>query len=149
MHSEDEFRPVPRYSPEAAPFWAGLREDRFRHQRCRQCEEVVWHPRWLCPSCLSKDLGWEDGSGTGSIYSSSVLHRAPYAYWESFVPYALGIVRMTEGHYVFGQIALTPEWAERSSKGSISLALIGLEVTARIIRGDDPSFAFHLTPADR
>ncbi|MEV6929020.1 zinc ribbon domain-containing protein [Dactylosporangium sp. NPDC051485] len=142
MRSEDDSRVVARYSPEAAPFWAGLREGRFRHQRCHQCGEVVWHPRWLCPSCLSKDLGWEDGAGTGSIYSSSVLHRAPYAFWEPFLPYALGIVQMTEGHYVFGQITLTRAWAERSKEESISLALVGLDVAVRIIEAEHPYFVF-------
>jgi uncharacterized OB-fold protein len=86
------------------PFWNGLEEGVILYQRCRACGSVVWHPRFLCPACLSRELAWEQGSGRGALYSHSVVRHAPYAYWTDKVPYALGVVQMDEGYFLFGRL---------------------------------------------
>jgi uncharacterized protein len=47
---------------------------------------------WLggCPYCLSPKTEWVESKGTGTIYTYSVMRRAP-------VPYAICYVRLDDG----------------------------------------------------
>ena len=72
-------KPVPSPKPEAMPFWDGLREGQIRLQRCDECRRVQFYPRPHCRYCGSLALTWEALSGEASVYSYTVIHRAPFA----------------------------------------------------------------------
>jgi uncharacterized OB-fold protein len=57
-----------------APYHEGVRDGRLVVQRCRSCDTWQWGPEWVCYSCQSFDLAWEevpttDGAYRGTIYS--------------------------------------------------------------------------------
>ena len=53
----DVDRPLPSpMTPEAKPFWDGLREGKLRLPRCGACGHVFFYPRILCPKCQTRDM---------------------------------------------------------------------------------------------
>ena len=51
------------------PFWEGLRENKLMIQRCNGCKHWQWGPEWLCFRCHSFDMGFDEVSPEGVIYS--------------------------------------------------------------------------------
>jgi hypothetical protein len=76
-------------SPDSAPFWQAAGEGRLLLRRCEACKRVHWYPRPICPHCGGA-TAWQEASGRGTIYSHSVMRRAPE-------PYAIAYVRLEEG----------------------------------------------------
>lgn len=95
-------QPMPRKSLEAAPYWDGLQKKELRYQFCQACSKAVFHPRQLCPYCLSSELEWRVSKGKAKIYSYSVIYRPLFPEWKS--PYILGIVQLEEDFYMFTEI---------------------------------------------
>lgn len=84
--------------PEIAPLQDAAREGRLFIKRCHACGRPHWHPRALCPFCLSTDTRWEDSSGTGEIYTYSIVRRSPTG------PYAVAYVRLDDGPLMLSQV---------------------------------------------
>lgn len=61
--------PVPEADGLSAPYWNGLRENKLMVQRCKACNKFQWGPEWICHSCNSFDMGWEEIKPVGKIYS--------------------------------------------------------------------------------
>ncbi len=80
----------PPATVEAERFWAATAQGQLLIGRCNACEQVHYYPRSLCPNCFSGDVDWVPASGKGTIYSYSVMRRAP-------VPYAIAYVTLAEG----------------------------------------------------
>ena len=80
---------APEINPDSAAFWKAAREGRFVIGRCTSCGEAHWYPRSRCPFCLC-EAKLEPASGRGTIYTYSVMRRAP-------VPYAVAYVTLDEG----------------------------------------------------
>ena len=58
----------------------------------------------FCDACPSSELEWFDASGRGTIYSFSVVHRAPNPEFQADAPYAIGLVELDEGVYFFSRL---------------------------------------------
>lgn len=82
--------PAPTPSPEAQPFWDAAGHGRFVLPRCSACGRTHWYPRAICPHCFGDCNEWVEASGDGTIYSYSVMRRAPE-------PYAIAYVTLAEG----------------------------------------------------
>ena len=54
-------------------FFDELRRGRLVTTRCRGCGSLLWHPRAVCPNCLSKDLVWERLPTTGTVYAFTTV----------------------------------------------------------------------------
>jgi len=81
---------APAVTRETQPFWEAAATGRLLVKRCTACGESHHYPRPLCPFCGSDRTEWREASGRGSVYSYSVMRRAP-------VPYALAYVTLDEG----------------------------------------------------
>jgi uncharacterized OB-fold protein len=82
--------PAPLPNPETKPFWDAASGGKLLLKKCRSCGEVHYYPRTICPLCFSDATEWLEASGRGTIYSYSVMRRAP-------VPYAIAYVTLDEG----------------------------------------------------
>ncbi len=81
----------------AEAFDAGLEGGKLLIQRCDACGTSIMYPKWRCPSCFSDSLSFVAAKGTGTLYSMTVqYYTAPTAFADQ-MPYALGIVKLTEG----------------------------------------------------
>ena len=87
--------PLPVPTVLTAPFWEAANEGRLVLQRCRNCGTFLWTPQVFCVGCFSDALVWETVSGTGSIYSFTIVHRAPLPAFGT--PYVLAVVDLAEG----------------------------------------------------
>ena len=45
--------------------------------KCDACGELHYYPRAFCPVCFSDKTGLQQASGNGTIYTYSVMRRAP------------------------------------------------------------------------
>ena len=89
-------KPFPVPDPEAAPFWAAVAAGRLDLQRCQTCGRHVFYPRAVCPHCGGSHLEWVTASGRASVYSFTVVHRAP-AEFQAEAPYVVALVELEEG----------------------------------------------------
>jgi uncharacterized OB-fold protein len=88
--------PVP--NPGDEPYFEAAAAGRLLIKRCLDCGRPHHFPRAVCPFCLSARVAWEEATGSGEVYSYSVLRRGPP------VPYCIGYVRLDEGLLVMTNI---------------------------------------------
>ena len=71
--------------------------------RCERC--CVWHgyPRAACPNCGGSTRR-TSVSGRGTLYSYTVVHRAPTAALRGETPYVIAIVHTVEGPHIMGRL---------------------------------------------
>ena len=120
-------RPIPVPDPATAPYWQGARDGRLRLPRCTDCGKAHFYPRAICPHCRSASLEWVDATGSGSIYSYTVVQRAPSPAFAADVPYAVAIVALDEGpHMMTNIVDAAPDTIR-----------IGMKVRARFLALDD------------
>ena len=82
--------PAPAVSPETQAYWDAAGKGKLLVRKCTSCGQAHHYPRTICPFCFSDKTEWVEASGKGTIYSYSVMRRAP-------VPYAIGYVTLAEG----------------------------------------------------
>lgn len=96
--------PGPTRTALSGPFWAAAAGGRLALQHCADCATWVFYPRQFCPHCWSPRLEWRDASGRGRLETWSVILRPGHPGWEPAAPYAIGIVRLTEGPTMLSHI---------------------------------------------
>jgi uncharacterized OB-fold protein len=90
------------------PYWDALREHRLVLQRCTACRRFQHYPRSLCKSCLGDALEFVESPGRGTVYTFTVIHRAPLQELRSLAPYTLALVDLDEGVRVMSNVASDP-----------------------------------------
>jgi scaffold protein (connect acetoacetyl-CoA thiolase and HMG-CoA synthase) len=71
--------------------------------RCVNCNSIVWPPRGICPKCFHDKFEWVELQGRGKLLTYTVIHFPPTQF-QALAPYAVGIVKLTEGPQVPGMI---------------------------------------------
>lgn len=79
------------------PFWDATRDERLLIQWCDPCDEAIFYPREVCPSCLGTELSWRQSAGAAEIYAVSVQHQAANPLMTERVPYVVALVDLDEG----------------------------------------------------
>jgi uncharacterized protein len=97
-------RPRPKLDADGAPFWAAAREERLVIQRCADCGTLRYYPRRQCPVCWSDTCEWVQASGRGTIYTWSIVRRAPSPGFQDIVPYAVALIDLDEGVRVLSRL---------------------------------------------
>ena len=91
-------RPLPSpITPEARPFWDGLREGKLLLPRCGACGHVFFHPRILCPRCHARDVGCIEASGKGKLHAFEISYQTFNRAWKIPPPYVLAMIELAEG----------------------------------------------------
>ena len=75
---------------ETKAFWDAAAEGKLMVGKCTACGKLHYYPRAICPFCFSDKTQLQQVSGSGTIYTYSVMRRAP-------VPYAIAYVTLAEG----------------------------------------------------
>jgi len=107
---------APEVAPEVAPAPESFRPGELEIEpdgtghllgsRCRSCGAHFFPIRQACSGCLSSDLETVRLTGSGTVYTYTVIRQSTPAF---AVPYALGYVDLPEGVRVMGQIAAEPD----------------------------------------
>jgi len=91
-------RPLPSpMTPEARPFWDGLREGKLLLPRCAACRHVFFYPRVVCPACHAGDVGWIQASGRGTLHAFGIAHQSFNKAWRVKPPWVLAMIALEEG----------------------------------------------------
>jgi uncharacterized OB-fold protein len=93
---------LPAMTPLTQPFWNAAAEGRLVLPRCRACGRHFFRPEVACTHCFATDWQWQPASGRGSLYSYSVVHRAPTPGF--VVPLVLAVVELAEGPSMFSNL---------------------------------------------
>ncbi len=84
-------------------FYSLIAERKLMAAKCKRCGNLLVPPRPMCTDCYSKDLEWTQLKGEGKLLTYTVIHVSPKQF-ESMIPYAVGIVQLTEGPQLPGMI---------------------------------------------
>jgi len=86
---------APPINPETQRFWDAAGQGKLLYKKCAACGEPHFYPRPHCPFCFSDKVEWQEASGRGTIYTYSVMRRAPGPYAIAYVTLAEGPTMMT------------------------------------------------------
>ena len=99
---------LPRPDADSRPFWKAAAEGRLLVQYCSSCGTPRFYPRLLCPSCHSDEHRWEQAAGTGTVYTFSVVRRAPSPAFAADVPYVVALIDLDEGVRMMANVVADP-----------------------------------------
>lgn len=103
-------KPIPIPSPEAQPYWDGLRDSKLLMPRCDACGKSWFPPSLLCPHCNARKWTWTPTSGRGRIFSYVVYHRVYHPGFADEVPYAVAVIELDEGpRMISNVIGIAPD----------------------------------------
>jgi uncharacterized OB-fold protein len=103
--------PIPRPDPandDDAAFWAALDAGELRIQRCAACAELRHPPRPLCAQCGSPEREWVAVSGTGEVWSFTIVHPPTLPAFAGRTPYGAVVVRLDEGVFLVSNLVDCP-----------------------------------------
>lgn len=86
------------------PFWDSLKEHEVKVQKCDSCGAFRYVPKEICNRCHATESTWTPISGTGQVYTYTVVRRAPTKVYQEEAPYALVHVAMDEGFRMIGAL---------------------------------------------
>jgi uncharacterized OB-fold protein len=91
-------RPLPTpITPEARPYWEGLKEHKLMLPKCDDCGKAHFYPRVICPHCHSRNISWMQASGKGKLYSFEIAYRSLNRAFKVELPVVLAMVELEEG----------------------------------------------------
>jgi uncharacterized OB-fold protein len=99
---------IPASTELTAPYWSAARDGRLVVQECRSCGRLGHPPLPACPRCHGRDLGWREVSGTGTIYSYTIVRHPTHVAFADKIPYVLAIVELAEGPWLVTAITGCP-----------------------------------------
>ena len=88
-------RPLPQPSVLTRSFWEAAGRRVLVHPRCAGCGQSFFPPHEVCPRCREASWSWHESAGRGTLYSFSVVHRAPQPGFTT--PYVIAVVDLDEG----------------------------------------------------
>jgi uncharacterized OB-fold protein len=113
-------RPLPHpITPEARPFWDGLREGQVMLPRCLDCGRCFFYPRVACPHCHSRRVEWIRASGRERLHAFEIAYQSMNRAFKVKPPYVLAMIELEEGPRMMSN-------------------LVGVEPDPRAIRCDMP-----------
>lgn len=83
-----------------AQFRAFLKQGRFMIQRSKSTGVHVFYPRLAVPGSGESDLEWVEASGTGAVYSTTVVRNRP----EKGGDYNVALIDLAEGPRLMSRV---------------------------------------------
>jgi hypothetical protein len=87
-----------------SPWWESIQDNTLVLPLCQACKQFHFYPEPFCPHCGSNELSAGKITGKGTLYSFTIVHRAPSAAFKDEVPYVLGVVKTQEGPHFMARI---------------------------------------------
>lgn len=132
--------PAPVEDPDSAPYWQSLRDHAMQMPYCTECDRTFFYPRTICPHCGSMYVEWRFASGRGTIYSYTVVRRAPSPAFAADVPYTVALADLDDGCRIVARVV--PEDASRAVVGApfrIDYQDVTDSLTLPVLRLSDPA----------
>ena len=88
-------KPIPVPQGESDYYWEKTKEEELWLRKCNECQQAYFYPRDISPGDLRKDTKWIKATGKATLFTYSIVHRAPHPGFEA--PYVTAIVELEEG----------------------------------------------------
>lgn len=126
-------RPRPNVTQDTRFFFDGAREGKLLIQRCNACGALQHPPTAACASCGSLDLGSQQASGRGELYSFTIVHAPVVAPFKP--PYLVALVALEEGTRVISElVGIAPDEARIGMKLQVDFAEIDDDLVLPVFR---------------
>jgi uncharacterized OB-fold protein len=89
--------PAPTPQPEWDYYWEKTKQHELWLMRCNDCNHAYFYPRPICPHCFSRNTGWFQSSGKGTLYAFAIVHRGPLPAFREKVPYVVAYIELEGG----------------------------------------------------
>ena len=99
---------MPTPEPGTLPYWRALQREELIFQQCRVCQHRFAPYQVVCPNCWSEEVEDRPSAGRGTLYTFSIVYRAPVPAHRPDLPYVVGLVQLDEGPYVTTNIVGCP-----------------------------------------
>lgn len=87
---------APSKNPETEGFYQAAKEGILQLGKCNECGRFHYYPRAICPFCFSGHTQRIPASGSGAIYSFSVMRKGvDFPYAVAYVTLAEGVTMLT------------------------------------------------------
>jgi uncharacterized OB-fold protein len=97
-------KPVPQADQDSAGYWAATAARRLVVQQCASCGHRQLYPRLCCTRCHGLELELTDTDGSGEVYATTVVRRAPTPAFAADVPYCVALICLSEGPLVMANV---------------------------------------------
>ena len=88
--------PTPAPDKVTAFFWEGCPAGKLFIQRCSNCGTYIHLPRPACKTCLGTNLGPDEVSGRGMLYSWTTAMQAFHPWFVGRIPYLIATISLPE-----------------------------------------------------
>ena len=102
-------RPLPQpMTPEARPYWDGLKDGKLMLPKCGDCGHTFFYPRILCPRCHSRAITWIQASGRGRLHAFGIAHQSFNRAFKVKPPFVLAMIELEEGPHMVSNLVNVP-----------------------------------------
>lgn len=121
-----------------AQFWQSVEQRAMGLPRCNGCQRFFFYPRAVCPYCWSDAVALEPVSGSGRIWSYTIVRFAhgSASPWHQRLPYALALVELDEGVRIMANIL---ECAAESVYSGLRVQLMYAHLDGRTLYAFKPA----------
>lgn len=97
MSAQQYIKPLPDIHPETAGFWKAAKKHKLVFQKCMSCGQKIYFPRLMCYDCFSSELEWIPSTGSGTVYSYTIIHQQTIEGFAAEEHYVYAIIELNEG----------------------------------------------------
>lgn len=94
----------PIIDEDSRPYWAGLKAEKLKLQKCHACSQFRFPVYPNCPHCGQEGGDWQEVSGCGRLYSWITVHHPVLQELADEVPFTVAMVELAEGPRVTGRM---------------------------------------------
>jgi uncharacterized OB-fold protein len=105
-----ETQPLPEPVPSdfSMPFWEATKDHRLLLQYDPVAGRYQFFPRPASIFSGRRNLEWRAAAGTGSVYTFTIVHRAPLPAFAARTPYVVASIELDEGVRIMAQVVDCP-----------------------------------------
>jgi len=97
-------------TPEARPYWDGLKQGKLMLPKCGDCGHTFFYPRVVCPRCHSRAITWIQATGKGRLHSFGIAHQSFNRAFKVKPPFVLAMIELEEGpHMASNLVNVAPD----------------------------------------
>jgi hypothetical protein len=101
---ESQALPEPVPSDFSRPFWEATKQHTLLLQYDPEVKRYQFFPRPVSIFTGRRNLEWRAAAGTGSVYTFTIVHRAPLPAFATRTPYVVASIELDEGVRIMAQL---------------------------------------------
>lgn len=91
-----EGTPLPTPTPDDQAYWDFIGRRELRIQRCAECARFRHPPMPNCPHCRSSRFDWQPVSGTGTVFTYTIVRHAAHPALKAALPFNVAVIMLDD-----------------------------------------------------